>query len=103
MPTVKENYYINAKNKSGIDFVPKSNALLDYMPGWLFMYCTLCDTIIYTNTISKPEAVMLKILPIIPSSTSQKSLPIILILFSYHCPLFSYYSFALMLQVRIDI
>ena len=47
---------------------------------------------------------MLKILPIIPSSTSQKfTYSIILILFSYHYLLFPYYSFTLMVQVRIDI
>ena len=37
---------------------------------------------------------MLKTLPIIPSSTSQKNYPcIILILFSYHYLLFLFYSF----------
>ena len=46
---------------------------------------------------------MLKILPIIPSSTSQKFLPIILILFSYHNLLFSYYSFALNHWYLLDI
>ena len=55
--------------------------------------------------ITKPEPNMLKILPIIPSSTTKK-LPIILIyllpiiLFSYHNLLFPYY-FVLMFQVHI--
>ena len=52
--------------------------------------------------ITKPDPNMLKILPIIPSSTTKK-LPIILILFSYHYLLFPYYFFTLMFQVHIDI
>ena len=64
------------------------------MPGWLFMYCTLCDTIIDTNTISKPEPVMLKILPIIPSSTSQKIYP--LFLFYFH--IIAHYSHIILLH-----
>ena len=43
----------------------------------------------------------LKILPIIPSSTSHKNSPIILILLSYHYH--NYYSFPLMFQVCNDI
>ena len=51
---------------------------------------------------SKTKPNMLKTLLIIPSSTSQKIyVSIILILFSYL--LFSYYSFALIFQVHIDI
>ena len=50
--------------------------------------------------IFKPEPNILRIFPIIPSSTSP-NLPIILILFSYHYLLFPYYTFALMFQVHI--
>ena len=52
----------------------------------------------YSFLSIKPEPNMLKILPIIPSSTSQK-IPIVLILFTYYNLLFPYYSFALMFQV----
>ena len=45
---------------------------------------------------------MLKILLINPSSTSEKELSIILILFLYHYPLFPHYYFALMFQVCVD-
>ena len=70
---------------------------------WLNKFYSLILQLQLVSLVDKPEPIMLKILLIIPSSTSQKITHYSYLILPLLPILFPYYSFALMFQVRIDI
>ena len=70
---------------------------------WTLVRWIISQIILGTNgLLTRPMPNMLKLLPIIPSHTSQKCYRLfIIILFSYHYWLFSYYSHIVVFKHRI--